>query len=611
MTNIIQMLPDSVANQIAAGEVIQRPASVVKELIENAIDAGADDITLVIKDSGRTLIQIIDNGKGMNAIDARVCFERHATSKIKSADELFSLETKGFRGEALASIAAIAQVELKTRTPEDDFGTKIQIEASKVKNEEPCQTPEGSAFSVKNLFYNVPARRNFLKSDSVEMKHIIDEFQRVAIPHHNVGFKLYHNGNELFNLKPAIPRQRVVAIFGSKFDERLVPVEEGTDIVQISGFVGKPEFAKRTRGEQYFFVNQRFIKSGYLNHAVTKAFEDLMPEGNFPFYTLFLEVDSQTIDVNIHPTKTEIKFQDERAIYAILRSSIRQALGKFNVAPSLDFEQEMSMPVSIPDVNKPLVPPTIRVNPDYNPFHSNPEKIHSRGGGNLASKFGSDQAKSQADWKSLYQITDEIEDLPVQKETKNSAEDKWSDALVFQLHRKYIATQIRSGLLLVNQRRAHERILYEKFLEDLKNQSGSTQQSLFPETVTLNPTDHALVIGMMEELRSLGFDLDDFGDNCLVVRGVPVEAQDFSAHQLLESFIENVKMSSDQSGLPGDEKIVRSMAKGAAIQAGKQLNETEMRNLIDELFGCSEPNYSPDGKRVFHTWTLEDIEQKI
>lgn len=605
------MLPDAVANQIAAGEVIQRPASVVKELIENAIDAGANDITLVIKDSGRTLIQIIDNGKGMTAIDARVCFERHATSKIKSADELFSLETKGFRGEALASIAAIAQVELKTRTPDDDFGTKIQMEASKVKNEEPCQTPEGSSFSVKNLFYNVPARRNFLKSDSVEMKHIIDEFQRVAIPHNSIGFKLYHNGNELFNLNPSTPRQRVVAIFGNKFDERLVPVEEGTDIVQISGFVGKPEFAKRTRGEQYFFVNQRFIKSGYLNHAVTKAFEDLMPEGSFPFYTLFLEVDPKTIDVNIHPTKTEIKFQDERAIYAILRSSIRQALGKFNVAPSLDFEQEMSMPVSMPDVNKPLVPPTIKVNPDYNPFHSNPEKTHSGGGGSLVSKFGGNRTDSQSDWKSLYQITEEINHQETQTSVDAESEDKWSDAPVFQLHRKYIATQIRSGLLLVDQRRAHERILYEKFQEDLKNQSGSTQQSLFPETVTLNPIDHALVIGMMEDLRSLGFDLDNFGDNCLVVRGVPVEAQDFSAHQLLESFIENVKMSSDQTGLPGEEKIIRSMAKGAAIQAGKKLNEAEMRNLIDELFGCSEPNYSPDGKRVFHTWTLEDIEQKI
>ena len=605
------MLPDAVANQIAAGEVIQRPASVVKELVENAIDAGADDITLVIKDSGRTLIQIIDNGKGMNAIDARVCFERHATSKIKSADELFSLETKGFRGEALASIAAIAQVDLKTRTPKDNFGTKIQIEASRVKNEEPCQTPEGSSFSVKNLFYNVPARRNFLKSDNVEMKHIIDEFQRVAIPHNSIGFKFYHNGNELFNLKASTSRQRVVAIFGNKFDERLVPVEEGTDIVQISGFVGKPNFAKRTRGEQYFFVNERFIKSGYLNHAVNKAFEDLMPEGNFPFYTLFLTVDPKTIDVNIHPTKTEIKFQDERAIYAILRSSIRQALGKFNIAPSLDFDQEMSMPVSIPDTNMSPIPPSIRVNPDYNPFHSNPEKSHSGGGGSMVSKFGKSGATNQSDWKSLYQITEEIEHEPTQISTDSASDDKRNDAPLFQLHRKYIATQVRSGLLLVDQRRAHERILYEKFKQDLQNQSGSTQQSLFPETVTLNLTDHALIVGMIEDLRSLGFDLDDFGDSCLVVRGVPVEAQDFSANQLIESFIENIKMSSDQSGLPGEEKIVRSMAKGAAVQAGKKLNEIEMRNLIDELFGCSEPKYSPDGKRVFHTWTLEDIEQKI
>ncbi|MGB0423321.1 MAG: DNA mismatch repair endonuclease MutL, partial [Flavobacteriales bacterium] len=607
------MLPDSVANQIAAGEVIQRPASVVKELIENAIDAGASEITLVVKDAGRSLVQMLDNGSGMSSLDARVCFERHATSKITSADQLFSLETKGFRGEALASIAAIAQVELKTKMADDELGTKLTIEASRVKSEEPCQTANGSSFSVKNLFYNVPARRNFLKSDGVELKHIIEEFQRVAIPHFSIAFKLYHNGNELFNLPSQGARQRLVAIFGAKYDERLVPVQEDTDIVRIEGFIGKPQFAKRTRGEQYFFVNDRFIKSSYLNHAVTKAYEDLLPERSFAFYCLFLTIDPSLIDVNIHPTKTEIKFQDERAIYAILRSSVRQALGKFNVAPSLDFDQESSLNLGDFDKNKQMVVPSIQVNPDYNPFEQTKSSGTSSSGSSVG--FGSQGKATPEHWKALYDVSDELDAIkssnpePVVQGKMDLTPE--TDQPIFQLHRKFIVTQIRSGLMLVDQHRAHQRILFEQFTESLAHQDGATQQSLFPETIQLSPGDHALVVGMINELQALGFDLDDFGSHCVVVRGVPVEAQDHSAEVLLENFVEQLKHSADQSGIPGQQEIAKALSLSSAIPYGKLMNEQEMRSLIDQLFACQVPYYSPKGHTTVSTLKLEDIAQKF
>ena len=614
------MLPDSVANQIAAGEVIQRPASVVKELIENAIDAGASEITLVVKDAGRSLVQMLDNGRGMSSLDARVCFERHATSKIKSADQLFSLETKGFRGEALASIAAIAQVELKTKMADEELGTKLNIEASVVKSEEPCQTADGSSFSVKNLFYNVPARRNFLKSDGVELKHIIEEFQRVAIPHFSIAFKLYHNGNELFNLPSQGARQRLVAIFGAKYDERLVPVDEDTDIVKIEGFIGKPKFAKRTRGEQYFFVNDRFIKNSYLNHAVTKAYEDLLPDGSFPYYSLFLTIDPSLIDVNIHPTKTEIKFQDERSIYAILRSSVRQALGKFNVAPSLDFDQESSLNIGEIDQSKRFVVPSIKVNPDYNPFETSSSSSSSRSSNEaLLGGFGKQKKTDPDHWKALYDVTVELNSI---KSSAHSASFESvsqgkmglapeTDQPIFQLHRKYIVTQIRSGLMLIDQHKAHQRILFEQFTENLTHQDGATQQSLFPETIQLSPSDHALVVGMINELHSLGFDLDDFGSSCIVVRGVPVEAQEHSAEALLENFVEQLKHSSDQTGIPGKEDIAKALALSSAVPQGKLLTEKEMRALIDQLFACQVPYYSPKGQTTVSTLKLEEIAQKF
>ncbi|MEO0403632.1 MAG: DNA mismatch repair endonuclease MutL [Bacteroidota bacterium] len=613
MSNIIQMLPDSVANQIAAGEVIQRPASVVKELIENAIDASATEISVIVKDSGRTLIQVIDNGKGMTDVDARVSFERHATSKIKRADELFSLKTKGFRGEALASIAAVAQVELKTKTPDDDLGTIISIEGSMVKKDEPCQAQVGSSFSVKNLFFNVPARRNFLKSDSVEMKHIIDEFQRVAIPHHGIHFKLYHNGNELFNLPGTNVRQRLVAIFGNKYDERLVPVDEHTDIVSIKGFVGKPAFAKRTRGEQFFFVNDRFIKSTYLNHAVVKAFEDVLPAGSFPFYCLMLEVDTGSIDVNIHPTKTEIKFEDERAIYAILRSSIRQALGKYNVAPSLDFDQEMSMNIGIPDASKPVMQPTIEINPNYNPFDRHPESAPKKSS-SLASRFGQSKPAASPDhWKVLYEITQDLNPsgTATQQDQASLELQTETDQPIIQLHRRYMVTQVRSGLMMIDQHRAHQRVLFEQFMEHISHQGGSTQQSLFPETIELSPADHGLVVGMKDALQSLGFDLDDFGNNTIVVRGIPSEASERSALELIEGFLENVKHEGNLEEGIGDEVIAKVMSKSSAISYGKSLSEQEMRSLIDQLFACQMPGMAPDGRPVVVTMPLNEIDQKF
>lgn len=630
------MLPDAVANQIAAGEVIQRPASVIKELMENAIDAGASTIQVIVKDAGRSLIQVIDDGKGMSEVDALMCWERHATSKISSADQLFSLNTKGFRGEALASIAAVAQVEMKTRQADEELGRMVCIEGSKIKEEEPCQCSKGTSFSIKNLFFNVPARRNFLKSDAVEMKHIIEEFQRLAIPHAGLAFQLYHNGNELFNLKAQSSRQRIVGTFGAKYDERLVPVEEETDIVSVMGFVGKPEFARRTRGEQYLFVNDRFIKSTYLNHAISKAFEDLLPEGSFPFYTLFLSIEPHLIDVNIHPTKTELKFQDERAIYAILRSCVRRSLGRFNIAPSLDFDQESSLNLDAYDENKTVVPPSISVNPNYNPFDSKSTQQRSSDpvehSSSSSSDFGatvspSPRKERDGNWKELYAITRELE-----SQGRNSPEDldfaaagaaleesqkeafkvdQHTDQALFQLHRRYVVTQIRSGMIVIDQQRAHQRILFEHYLEVLANHKGSTQQSLFPETVSLGPSDHALISALIPSLNALGFDIEEFGQNDLIVRGVPVEAGGLSAEELLERFLDSVKHDADRSGVPGKEDTAKSLAMGSSIRPGTKMESEEMRSLVDELFACEVPYFSPRGLPTIITFTLEDLDQKF
>lgn len=617
MPDIIQLLPDAVANQIAAGEVIQRPASVVKELLENAIDAGSTSIKLILKDAGKTLIQVVDNGCGMSDTDARMSFERHATSKISNANDLFKIRTKGFRGEALASIAAIAHVELKTKLSDQQTGTKILVEGTEVKSQEPCATTSGTSIAVKNLFFNVPARRNFLKSEGVEMRHIIDEFQRVALTHPDIAFQLHHNNSEVFNLHPGSLRQRIVGVFGNKYNQRLVPVEEGTDIVKVQGFVGKPEFAKKTRGEQFFFVNNRFIKNSYLNHAVASAFKELMPRDAHPMYFLYMEIDPAEIDVNIHPTKTEIKFQDERAIYAIIHSAVRNSLGKFNISPSLDFEQETSIQIDPITSNRALKQPSVQINPNYNPFETEGSKGHHSPG----VSHSSTSRQANRDWKELYRIMDQPdadEDSSADRLTVGQSSDPFSSdeqsqdkKPTFQLHRKYIVTQIKSGMVIINQQRAHERVLFEQILQRLENKKSAAQQLLFQQTVRLSPADYSLMKELIEPLEELGFEVRDFGNNSVVVSAVPAEAADQNTTQLMEQFIEKYKYSSSEMKMELHEKLASSLAYSMCTKQGKLLSEEEMHHLIDKLFACQMPYYSTSGKPTITTFTLADIDQKF
>ncbi|MCE3280604.1 MAG: mismatch repair protein MutL [Bacteroidetes bacterium] len=613
MSDIIQLLPDSVANQIAAGEVVQRPASAVKELMENALDSGATNIKLIVKDAGKTLIQVMDNGSGMSETDARMSFERHATSKIRKADDLFSIRTMGFRGEALASIAAIAQVEMKTRRKDTDVGVKIDIESSEVKSQEPCSCPEGTSISVKNLFYNVPARRNFLKTDSVELRHIIEEFQRVAIPNPEVSFTLHHNSTEIFHLPAGNLKQRLMNIFGSSYNTRLVPVEENTPIVNIKGFVIKPEFAKKTRGEQFFFLNKRFIKNGYLHHAVQSAFEQLLPSDSYASYFLLIDVDPKTIDINIHPTKTEVKFEDEKAVYAFLRSTIKKSLGQFNIAPSLDFDQEAHL------YNMPLKPldgiikaPTIKVNPDYNPFtNGNPAP---------AKTYSESQLSNKANWEKLYsRHADNQLEFEIKKEDpQQSVDPEWDKQLhesnkktAYQLHNKYILSHIKTGFMVIDQQGAHERILYERIMESLEKHKSATQQELFPKTLEMNASDFALVKSLEPEIKAMGFDISEFGKNTFVIHGIPADTADHDSASLLEGLIENYKQNLQELKSDKRENLARSMAFNMAVKSGKELRQEEMNSLIDELFACSMPYSTPGGKPTITTFSLEDLDKRF
>ncbi|RVU01256.1 DNA mismatch repair endonuclease MutL [Mucilaginibacter limnophilus] len=619
MPDIIQLLPDSVANQIAAGEVVQRPASAVKELIENSIDSGADKIQLILKDAGKSLIQVIDNGCGMSITDARMSFERHATSKIRKADDLFAIRTMGFRGEALASIAAIAQVELKTRRHEDELGTCIIIEGSEVISQEPCLASTGTSLSIKNLFYNTPARRNFLKSNPVEMRHIIDEFQRVALANPQVFLTLHHDGQEVYHLPASGLKQRIVHLLGSNYNQRLVPVEEDTTIIKLHGFVGKPEFARKTRGEQFFFVNNRFIRDAYLNHAVLTAFEELLPDESFPLYVLFIDIDPAKIDINVHPTKTEIKYQDEKAIYAIIRSAVKRALGKYNITPTIDFDQENSIGHLITE--KPLseiVPPTITVNPNFNPFASErkPDReipfLRDSGGSS-----GYRAAPVPQNWETLYEISKR--DTVVQHEmheeksiTVNEQDiNKSSERQLFQVHNKFILSQIKSGFMLINQQAAHERILYERFLQQLENHSGMSQQSLFPQSVTLNSSDFELLKELLPDIKALGFDIREFGRNTVVVEGIPAELSQASEHELLEHLLEGFKNNQAILKLNKRDSLARSLARNAAIKACTKLSLDEMNLLIDQLFACQMPNVALNGKPVISTFTMNEILERF
>jgi DNA mismatch repair protein MutL len=619
MFDIIQLLPDAVANQIAAGEVVQRPASAVKELVENAIDAGADKIQLILKDAGKTLIQVIDNGAGMSITDARMCFERHATSKIRKADDLFAIRTMGFRGEAMASIAAIAQVEMKTRRHEDELGTCINIEGSEVTSQEPCGTPAGTTISVKNLFYNIPARRNFLKSNPVEMRHILDEFQRVALANPRIFFTLHHEGQEVYHLPGTTLKQRIVHLLGNNYNQRLVPVEEDTSIIKLAGFVGKPEFARKTRGEQFFFVNNRFIKDAYLNHAVLTAFEELLPDDTFPLYVLFIDIDPSKIDINVHPTKTEIKYQDEKSIYAIIRSAVKRSLGRYNITPSLDFDQENSIEHLItPKPFEQIIQPSISFNPDFNPFSVPGEKKTERTYSSESAYF--EKKGIPNNWDTLYQIskrdTEEQHAIGLDNNAPNVTLDeeqviKTSERQLFQIHNKFILSQIKSGFMLIHQQWAHERILYERFLAQQQNHSGLSQQSLFPETVSLNSSDFELLKELLPDIRNLGFDIREFGPNTVIVEGIPADINHNSEHELLESLLEGFKNNTAILKLDKRDTLARTLARNAATKAGTRLSLEEMNLLIDQLFACEMPNQALNGKPVISTFTLNELTERF
>ena len=599
MSDIIQLLPDHVANQIAAGEVVQRPASVVKELLENAIDAGATSIKLLLKDAGKTLIQVIDDGKGMSATDARMCFERHATSKIKKAEDLFNLCTKGFRGEALASIAAIAHVELKTKQENEELGTCLKIEGSKVISQDFISTSQGASIAVKNLFYNIPARRNFLKSDTVETRHIIDEFQRVALAHPAISFLMHHNNNEVYHLKGGNLRQRIVAVFGAKMNEKLVPINEQTDILTIQGFVAKPEFSKRKRGEQFFFVNDRFIKSSYLNHAVANAFDGLLEHGSHPSYFLYLEVPASSIDINIHPTKTEIKFDNEKALYAMLRATVKHSLGQYNVAPVLDFNRDSNLDTSYHQTKNVVKgsAPKITVDPDFNPFKEAKQKEVT---------FPYKREQNTQSWESLYTsvaITDEEK-----QEELFSHQQEVKTQKTFQIQRKYVLSLIKSGVVLISQSLAHQRVLYEEFLESITVKEANSQQLLFPVKISFSSQEIEMIYTMKTELENAGFSFDEFTKDSVTIKGIPVSVTESKITIILEELLNDINLEVPDSSFSHFDVMAKSFAKTLSIKTGTQLSEKEQESLVNNLFSCKEPTISPFGKSTFKTLTLNEID---
>ncbi|WP_452223162.1 DNA mismatch repair endonuclease MutL [Lacinutrix chionoecetis] len=614
MADIIQLLPDHVANQIAAGEVVQRPASVVKELLENAIDAGATSIKLIIKDAGKTLVQVIDDGKGMSVTDARLSFERHATSKIKSADDLFQLNTKGFRGEALASIAAIAHVELKTKQENEDVGTCIEIEGSQVNSQEVVVTPKGSSIAVKNLFFNIPARRNFLKSDAVETRHIIDEFHRVALAHPNISFVMFHNRSETFNLPESNYRQRIVNIFGTKTNEKLVPVEEDTEVLKISGFVGKPEFAKKTRGEQFFFVNDRFIKSAYLNHAIGSAFEGLLKDGAHASYFLNLKVNPQTIDINIHPTKTEIKFDDEHTLYAILRSAVKHSLGQFNIAPVLDFERDANLDTPYSYKQKGM--PSIEVDRSFNPFSeadnrssSNPNSYRKETAGNWEGLYVGLESKGNENQRDFGEVHFESDHKNASIfNNDNQVEQKQSS---YQFHNKYIISTIKSGLLLIDQHRAHQRVLYEDFLKNMTIKEAMSQQLLFPLQLHFSPQEIEIINQLKTDLEHTGFIFQTIKDELVEITGVPVSVPESEVSIILEQLISDVENEVPDSNFSATDLLAKSLAKSLAIKTGQSLTTVEQEHLVNSLFACKEPNASPTNRATFITMTVDELDKKF
>jgi DNA mismatch repair protein MutL len=640
MADIIQLLPDSIANQIAAGEVVQRPASAVKELMENSIDAGATKIQLILKDAGRTLIQVIDNGVGMSETDARMCFERHATSKIRRAEDLFELRTMGFRGEALASIAAVAQVELKTKKANDEVGVRIVIEGSVLLTQEADSCPTGSNLSIKNLFFNIPARRNFLKDNKVELKHIVDEFHRVALANPDIHFTLHHNGVELYHLTTGNLKQRIIGVFGQSHSKNLVPVQEETDVVSFKGFVGKPEFAKKSRGEQLFFINNRFIKSSYLHHAVMNAYEDVMAKDSFPFYVIMMEIDPSRIDVNVHPTKTEIKFDDERVVYNYLKVAVRHALGQYSVTPTLDFESDTSFLQHSGSGNvvqtEEIYMETLPSRASQSDGDSSRSSYKDSGliTGNTTN-FKSPERLDSSNLRNWQQLYAGLEDEFSTKKEDNGNTDgdeemmtiksKWDEETPlddsqktfseqqkepYQLHNTYIIKQVRSGFMLIDQQAAHERILYEKYLKQLEAKELTTQTELFPKTITLPPADAHLMKGIIGEVNHLGFDIQEFGQNTFVIHGKPVEMQEWNEKDIIETLLEQYKLNVDLN-LDIRENLAQSMARSASIKRGRRLSIKEMRELIDQLFACEYIYSSPGGTYCFIEFELLELKKKF
>ncbi|MBR4391827.1 MAG: DNA mismatch repair endonuclease MutL [Bacteroidales bacterium] len=609
MLDVIKLLPDAVANQIAAGEVIQRPASAVKELMENALDAGATQIDLVVKDAGKAMIMVVDNGCGMSETDARLCFERHATSKIRKAEDLFTIRTMGFRGEALASIAAVAQVELKTRRKEDEVGVKIINEGSVVKEQTLVPMAAGTTFTVKNLFFNVPARRNFLKSPAAEMRHVVEEFTRVALMNPEIAFTLTSDGKELYHLYPGNLKQRIMGLFGNAYDEKLLPVNQDTDRVNIHGYIMKAECARKTRGEQYFFVNKRFIKHPYLHHAIENAFLEMIPKDSFPGYFLNIEVDPADIDVNIHPTKTEVNFIDVKLVYAILHAAVRKAIGQHNLSPLIDFEEPSNLNIDFGEVVKssnPIVQPDVPIDPTYNPFRQKKEFSNSSFGGYTPFEKKADPG----DWRLLYgDRTDQATDNGHPVEAPASEPVKQSHYI--QLGHSYIVTTVKSGILVIDQHLAHYRILFEKFLKEMDNHSGQSQQELFPQPFTMNVNDASLLHELLPDLQCLGFALEQVNATTFVINGTPADMSGCEPVQLLEKMLDNYKINRSDLQLERKLNIAKTMASQLSIKAMTPLTEVEMENMVDQLFGCTVAEVAPDGKKVYAIVSMDEIMNKL
>jgi DNA mismatch repair protein MutL len=612
LADLIHLLPESVANQIAAGEVVQRPASVVKELLENALDAGGLNLRLAIKDAGKTLIQVVDDGCGLSETDARMCFERHATSKIFKAEDLYNIRTHGFRGEALASIASVSSVELKSRRKEDEMGVQVAIDGGDLRLHEPCACPEGTSIAVKNLFYNIPVRKNFLKADSLEYKHILDAFTCIALANPAIQFILTNDKNEIFHLNTGTLRQRIIAIFGKKYDTVIVPVEEETPLVKISGFIGKPDQARKTRGEQYLFVNKRFIRNAYFNHAIFSAFENLLQPDSYPFYAIFLDIPVHKIDVNVHPTKTEVKFEDEKAIYLFLRTAVKKSLSQYHIAPSLDFEQEA--------FNKDVIDIPNRRNERDNSLRigvgQSPVSGDSRFQTHLPGK------SDEHDWDELYKIlkhkaipglSDEtpIEGGWILPETETTQDNIADSQKILQLHEKYIFTTIRSGIMIIHQQYAHQRILYEDFLQKLKNRSVASQKQLFPEVIEISLHDMPAFTELAENLASLGFILEPFGKRAWLISGIPIDIQTENPKEFIEKILEDYKNNLGNKTADHKELTAMSLARYSAVKPGQILNMEEMNLIIDKLFACGNPYFSPSGKPILLKIDLADLDKKF